>query len=318
MEDDFMHGLRSAPPLEFSKRLRARLNDPHSHGVLERRRGGHRGLFVGTAAVLAIVLLLLPVVRTSAQAFLNLFRVVNFTAVPIDISRIQRLNERGLDLPALIGERVEVTADPGPPQVFAMPSDAADAAGVRVRVPTVVPPDMAMLKTEVTGARQLRVTADRRRLQGVLDALGITDVQAPAELNGQVATLRIPPVVAITYASGRAVVTLLQAQSPEVSAPAGIDVAALGQIGLRIAGLDPSAAQTLAQAIDWRATLIVPVPAGVSAFRQVDVQGQRGLYVESTDRPDIRGVAWSKDGFVYGLTGALNAGTLLQMANSVQ
>src|SRR5262249_2943129 len=154
-------------------------------------------------------------------------------------SRIQRLSEQGLDLSTLLGKQVEVLADPGPPQVFALPSDASDAAGVRVRVPTLVPPDLAMIKTEVTGERQLRVAADTRRLQGVLDALDITDVQAPAALNGQVATLRVPPVVAITYANGRALVTLLQARSPEVSAPAGVDVAALGQIGLRIAGLDP-------------------------------------------------------------------------------
>src|SRR5262249_19762093 len=134
MEDDLMHGLRSAPPLEFSKRLRARVDNQHSHGVLERRRGGHRALFGGTGGILALVGVLLPVVRTSAQAFLNLFRVVNFTAVPIDVSRIQRLSERGLDLPTLLGEQVEVLADPGPPQVFALPSDASGAAGVRVRV----------------------------------------------------------------------------------------------------------------------------------------------------------------------------------------
>src|SRR5262245_29418633 len=183
MEHYFTHCIRSAPTLEFSRLLRPRLNNQHGHGVLERRRGGHRALLVGTAAVLAVVLLLLPVVRTSAQAFLNLFRVVNFTAVPIDISRIQRLSEQGLDLSTLLGEQLEVLADPGRPQVFALPSDASDAAGVRVRVPTLVPPDLAMIKTEVTGERQLRVAADTRRLQGVLDALDITDVQAPAELN---------------------------------------------------------------------------------------------------------------------------------------
>jgi hypothetical protein len=152
----------------------------------------------------------------------------------------------------------------------------------------------------------------------VLDALGITDVQAPAELNGQVAKLHVPPVVAITYANGSGAVTV---RSPEVTAPSGVNVAALGEIGLRIAGLDRNAAHTVAQAIDWRATLIVPVPAGVSAFRQIDVQGQRGLYVESTARADIRAiraVAPSKGGILYGLTGALNAGTLLQMADSVQ
>jgi hypothetical protein len=318
MENEFMRGLRSAPPLEFSARLRAELQGRRGGGVLERRPGGHRGLFVGTAAVLAAVLFLLPVVRTSAQTFLNLFRVVNFTAVPVDVSRIQRLSERGLDLPSLIGEHVEVLVDPGPPQVFAMPADASAVSGMYVSVPAVVPPALAMLKTEVTGERQLRIVADTRRLQGVLDALGITDVQAPAELNGQVATLRVPPVVAITYANGSGAVTLFQARSPEVTAPSGVNVAALGEIGLRIAGLDRNAAHTVAQAIDWRATLIVPVPAGVSAFRQVDVQGQRGLYVESTDRAEIRAVAWSKGGIVYGLTGALNAGTLLQMADSVQ
>jgi hypothetical protein len=151
-----------------------------------------------------------------------------------------------------------------------------------------------------------------------LDALGITDVRPPSGLDGQVATLRVPPTVAVTYANGEGRVRFLQAQSPEVTAPAGVNLAALGEIGLRITGLDPTAAHTLAQAIDWRATLVVPVPAGASAFRQVEVQGQRGLFVEATDRPYIKAVAWSKGGVIYGLTGALSSQNLLQMADSVQ
>ncbi len=92
--------------------------------VFEPQPAGRRLVVVGAGAVLAIVMLTLPVVRTSAQAFLDLFRVVNFTAVPVDVGRIQQLSQSGLDLPTLIGEQVEVVADPGPPQVFVLPSDA--------------------------------------------------------------------------------------------------------------------------------------------------------------------------------------------------
>lgn len=78
-----------------------------------------------------------------------------------------------------------------------------------------------------------------------------------------------------------------------------------------------SQAHTLAQAIDWQGTLIVPVPAGASSFRQVEIRGSRGLLVASTNRRGIRAVVWSAHGSVYGITGALNDQRLPSVARDL-
>jgi hypothetical protein len=319
MDDRFMYGLRETPSRKFAQRLSERLKQ-QERGEMESEseRRPSRWAMIAAASVLAVALFALPSVRASGQAFLNLFRVVNFTAVPVNVDRINQLNRSGLNLSTLIGKQVEVLTDPGPPRVFATPADAADAAGIKVRLPAILPPGLTVVRTEVEGEHAVRVTGDTRMLMDILEATGITDVRPPAELDGQVATLRVPPIMRIVYASGNLEVAFLQARSPEVTLPATVDISALGEIGLRIAGLGRSEAHTLAQAIDWRNTLVLPVPAGVSSFRQVGVHGSHGLLVTFKEKREIRSIVWSEGGSVYGITGPLGEGLIAQMADSVQ
>ena len=106
-----------------------------------------------------------------------------------------------------------------------------------------------------------------------------------------------------------------------MSMPAGMDLPVLGEIGLRILGLARDEAHRLAQAIDWHSTLLVPVPATATSFRQVEVRGARGLVIETTstsERRPVNIVLWSEGGYAFCLRGQLGTVTLLQMANSVQ
>jgi hypothetical protein len=318
MEDDFMHGLRATPRPEFAEALRGRLRRQAMSDPLDLPSRKGRRLALAAAGAVAVAVFALPSVRASAQVFLNLFRVVNFTAVPVNVDRINQLTQNGLDVSRLLGDQVEILADPGPPQSFATPADAANAAGVPLALPAVVPPNLVIVRIEVEGERAARVRADTRKLQDVLDALDITDVRSPAGLDGQEITLRVPPVMRLVYANGTQEVSFRVARSPEVFLPAGMDLPSLGEVGLRIAGLEPLQAHTLAHAIDWQGTLVVPVPANALSFRQVDVRGHRGLFVESTERNDIRTVVWSEGGSIFGIAGPLNGQLMLQMANSVQ
>ena len=272
-------------------------------------------------AVVALLLLAVstvPSARASAQAFLDLFRVVNVAAVPVNVERLKQLSQRGLDIPTLIGSQVEVLADPGPAQAFTSPADAAAAAGLTLRTPTVLPPGLVLVRTELKGERAARVTADTSKMREVLDALEITDVSPPAELDGRTATIRVPPIVRTVYANGGQEVSLFQARSPEMTLPPGIDLPPLAEIGLRIAGLGRSEAHMLAHAIDWRSTMLVPIPAAAATFRQVDLPGGRGLFVEPTGRRGPRAILWANGGFIYAMTGSINSQTLLQIARSVQ
>jgi hypothetical protein len=168
------------------------------------------------------------------------------------------------------------------------------------------------------GEHAARVTADTSKLQEVLAALEIGDVAVPQGLDGQTATIRVPPIVRTVYANGKQEVSLFQARSPEVTLPPGLDLPPLAEIGLRIAGLGSGEAHTLAQAIDWRSTMLVPIPAGAATFRQIDLQGSRGLFIEPASQRGPRGVMWSRDGAIYAMTGAIGSETLLQIAASVQ
>jgi hypothetical protein len=249
--------------------------------------------------------------------------VRNFTAVSVDPDRVRQLEDGKLDLKALIGDRIQTVKDPGPPQVVASAALAGAAAGIAVKVPSFLPAGLHPDTVTVRGAGEARLTADVARLRHVLEALDIRDVSVPTGLDGKVIELHAPAVVAQRFVSDRSRVVLLQSRSPEVGLPSGVNLAELGEIGLRILGLSPTEAQRLSQTIDWRSTMLIPVPGNAGSFRQVEVRGQSALLVTSTGSDGSRRrqgamILWSEGEQVYALTGDLDSVDLLQMANSLQ
>jgi hypothetical protein len=174
----------------------------------------------------------------------------------------------------------------------------------------------------VAGDLSWRVTASTDKLQHVLDTLGIDDLSVPQGIDGQMATIHVPPVVRITYAAPAAHATLVEARRPEASLPAGLDLSQLAEIGLRVLGIDRTQAHELAQNIDWHTTLVVPVPADVAVFRQVDIQGSTGLLIESAriapGKPSQSQLLWSSGDQVFALSGDLRSDELFEMAQSMQ
>jgi hypothetical protein len=83
------------------------------------------------------------------------------------------------------------------------------------------------------------------------------------------------------YHRGQDEFALLQARSPEVNLPEGVDLARLGTLGLRMAGMSPEEARLFARSIDWRSTVLVPIPMEGGTFREVEVRGRKGLLVTS-------------------------------------
>ena len=113
MDDSFLYQARRDPAPEFAHRLRAALRE--SEQAARTSPGRERVLkWVAAAASVAIVSVAFtfPAVRAGAQAFLDLFRVVNFAGVSFDPSRITDLRSSGLDLQSLIGDSVEVLEGP--------------------------------------------------------------------------------------------------------------------------------------------------------------------------------------------------------------
>jgi hypothetical protein len=277
-------------------------------------------LLTGTAVVILSALLAVPAVRASASQFLALFRVNTLVAVQVQPNRLDRLKAEQLEVGKLIGEHVQVLAEPGPPLAVGSLGEAGRAAGMPIAVPRWLPPDSQIIETAVMGERVVQITASAVRLQQVMDALGINDLSAPAALDGQVVNIRVPPVVMVRYEHGTRRTRLFQAQLPQVTLPTTVDLSALGEIGLRILGLSPADARQMARAIDWHSTLLVPIPPVVSSFRQVTINGRQAIVLQHQppDQSLTSVVLWSTTDRVFALVSIASLEQVLAMAESVR
>jgi hypothetical protein len=319
MNDAFMTALRQEPSPEFTEQLRRRLRDDECETVAPQPSRRHL-VFAAAAVVILPALLAVPAVRASASQFLSLFRATNFVAVQVEPHRLDRLEAQQLEIGTLIGEHVQVLVDPGPPVAAGSLDQAASTAGMSIAVPQWLPNDSRIIETAVMGERVVRITASATRLQQVMDALGITDLHAPAELEGQVINVRVPPVVMVRYEHGNRRSRLFQAHSPQVTLPASVNLAALGEIGLRILGLSAGDARRFTQAIDWNSTLLVPIPPVVSSFRQVTINGRPGMLLQHqpSGQALTSVVLWSNADRVFALVSIAGVEAVLAMAESVR
>jgi hypothetical protein len=327
MDDSILDGFKREPPREFTERLRARLQTIPSRAVVRDERAWltRKALVAAVAIVGVVSLFTIPAVRASAQAFLDMFRVVNFVAIPVERERVERLRSEQLDLPHLIGEQVTVLTDSGPPLPVTSVEAAAAASGTDVRIPSSLPPESMVRSIKVSGSRALRVTASTDHLRRLLESLSINDVDVPPALEGKTATIQVPPVIEIMYDRGERYFVLLQARSPMVSLPAGIDLPRLGEIGLRILGLDAAEAQRMASDIDWHSTVLVPVPYDATSLNHVQVGDARALAIDAPVRraadgriEGARRIIWSSGGRVFAVEGNVAMNDLLEVANSVR
>ncbi len=331
MDDQFLHEQRRAPDPAFAADLRARLR------ATERAEAPRHGLraapVLAIAAGVAMVsaLFLFPSVRVSAQALLDLFRVREFAVVQVDGARVQQLRDRKLDPQQLLGGTPEITQDGGPQRRFATMTEAAAAAGFRPASPAILPRGLALDSVFVAGATRARVVVDTKPLRQLMDAFDIKDLEVPAGLDGHEVSVHVSTTVVERFRNDRhAHMALVQTDSPEVSLPPGTDLARLGEIALRLLGLERAEAHRMALAIDWRTTLVVPVIATATTFQQVTVNGSHGLYVETTETPRTgpaggagasgpgAAVMWSRNGRMYVLAGNLDRIGMLQAAESVR
>jgi hypothetical protein len=329
MNDTTLLSLREEPSPEFAARLKAALDAADAKAAPAAAPRARRVLPVAAslAAVAALVALFsVPAVRASAASLLARFRLVHFVAVEVDPSRVQQLRSREIDLPALIGERVQVVRDPGPPQTAASPEEAGAAAGFQVRVPGWLPAEVTLREAAWRGPGRVEVVADADRLSHLLEFLGIDDVEVPAGLHGRTAAIDVPAVVRLRYANDRgAEIDFLQARAPEVTLPEGVEVEALAEIGLRVLGFGGAEARRFAQAVDWRSTMLVPIPAGKASFRRIDLDGNPGIAIErsapegaTTSTRPVQVLLWSADGMVFALRGNFQSESVLRMAYSTR
>lgn len=324
MDENNLHSMRREPRPEFARELRERLRalEDEAEAPAFRLRPA---LALGLAVVALTVAFLVPSVRVSAQAMLDLFRIRQFAVVEIDPTRLDKLHALKDQNGAMLAfDHQEVTA-PGPPKTYATRESAGAAAGFVLKQVTSPANGMKLGAITVQGPAEGRLTLHDAKLRVLLDQLGLNDVRIPSGFDGQPITVRKPPIATEDYSAGKFRATLIQARSPEVGLPPGADLAKIGEVGLRVLGLDAGEARRLAGSIDWHSTLLVPVPLNASTFRPVTIQGNNGLLITLTGKVPVSGeerrgsmVMWTEGDRVLAIQTNLSGTDAVLMAESVR
>ena len=298
----------------------------------------------GTAVALILALVLaFPGTRALAGELLSLFRVQHVTVVPVDFTGMEQLNGAvGQNISQLISESVTMQKEPSDPVNVASTDEASQLAGFNVRAPQDATPS----RISVMSGASFTFTIVRAKAQSLLDEAGRSDLVLPEEVDGADVSVKIPSSVSIAFGTcpepssaseakremkretetsgspGRVYkdcIILAQVPSPEVSAPASLDIAKLAQIGLEFTGMTAEEAAQFTSTVDWTSTLIVPIPKNAASYQQVPVDGVTGTLIErpSDDAPQFA-LFWVKDGIIYTIGGlGSNSQKALEIANSL-
>jgi hypothetical protein len=344
----------SSPTRESGLSARSAWHRFNEHTLTQKETNMFRKLFAspafkyGFSIVLILTLVLaFPGTRALAGELLNLFRVQRVTVVPIDFTGLEQLDdEAGPDISQLIADSITMNDEPEGSVNVATVEEASQLAGFNVRTPQGLPPS----RISVMDGASFSLTIDRNKAQALLNEAGRGDLVLPKEVDGADVSVTIPSSVSLAYGTcpepstdseaARELeretetsaprkelyadcIIFAQIPSPEVSAPASLDLAKLAQIGFEFTGMSPEEAAEFTSTVDWTSTLVVPIPQNSASTQQVTVDGVTGSLVERPDDGDDAPrflLFWVKDGIIYtigGLGGEADAQTALEMANSL-
>jgi|HubBroStandDraft_2_1064218.scaffolds.fasta_scaffold01250_3 hypothetical protein len=311
--------------------------------------------FAWAAAVAAAILLMslaFPSARSFAQRLLSTLRIEKVQTVALDLSSFDGVPSNSKIQEAIsqmISDNVVVTTNEKPLPASTK-QDASSLAGFPVRLPaarTDAP------QFHVEGAHAFHMTVDRARLQDILDQAGRTDLILPASLEGASVSVQIPRSVETAYgncpqhqrnSAGSSsssssssqsqqpaptpaipsnCVFFMQAPSPLVNVPSDLNLQQLAETALQFVGMSPTQAREFCQTVDWRSTLVLPIPPSVRSYETVTVDGVQGTLMNTSNRHGPGGsstgyaLVWVKSGIIYALFGSGDSSAAVQLANSL-
>jgi hypothetical protein len=294
----------------------------------------------GTATLMILALVLaFPGTRALAGELLNLFRVQQVQVVPVDFTGLEQLTGDGVlgnQFTELIADSVDMQKEPGEPVQAASAEEASQLAGFTVRLPAGMTPS----EINVTDGAAFRMTLDRARAQALLNEAGRSDLVLPDSVDGAKISVNIPASVSVAFGTcprpGSDVpgnteqsatearypdcVILAQIPSPQVNAPADLDIESLARIALEFTGMSPEEAAELTNTVDWTSTLLVPIPRNAALHQQVSVDGVTGTLIQrspDSESPQFA-LLWVKNGIVYAISGlGSDSRQAIEIANSL-
>jgi Putative zinc-finger len=328
-----------ADPHMALARFKARLDAREQHVPFLSRLFAPRWRFAWAASAAAVILfgsLAFPSARSFAQRLLATLRVEKVQTVTLDFSSMDNSTNRklGESLEKLISDNAVVTTNEK--EMEASSQDAASQlAGFPVKLLSARTDSPTF---RVSGAHAFRMTVDRSRLQDILDQAGRTDLILPANLDGSTISVQIARGVEVTYgncqhdkqsqvtppsqsapAAANPCVALIEAPSPVVNYPSDLNLQQLAETALQLTGMDAVEARNFCQTIDWKSTLVLPIPTSVSSYEAVSINGIQGtlLHFPRRNRPSYA-LIWVNGGVIYNLIGWGDPDMALQLASSLE
>jgi len=326
----------------------------HAEGAMPDRVSGIMGrLFArplrpawaaAAAILLGAGLFGLAPARSWAQRVLAMLRVQQVAVVGIDpVAMPGPDSNAAKTISAFISDNVVQTLK-GQTQSAASAIEASRIAGYPVRS---LGGRADTPQFTVEGEQAFNMTLSRDRLQAILSDLGRSDLQLPASVDGAMIAVHIPSVVAARYgncpslaeaerrhradesAAGQAptpgesqdnCLFFVQAPSPVLSVPPGLNIAQLAAVGLQAAGMSRDEADAFCQTVDWTSTLVIPVPRNEGSYEKVDVDGVEGTLIHhAIPRPNTQNfsLVWVKNGMIYSIAGVGDPSEAVSLANSL-
>ncbi len=276
-----------------------------------------------TAVLLVAILFSIAPVREAAADFLGLFRIRKFAVIPLDQGQMDRLESLARQAEGAFGEP-QIVREEGPEQVVADATQATALAGYPVRTLGRLPEGTTLERVVVQAGPAMHFEYGRDAVAAVLQAAGASTDGLP-QTESIAFDVDIANIVLQQYqvAANQPRFTRLefiQAPSPQVDLPEGIDPIALAKTGFLFLGMPAEDAERMANSIDWTSTLVIPLPTNAGKAREVSVDGVTGLLLEGVE-PSRQNTAllWERDGILYFLSGDnLDEKVLLDAADSLQ
>lgn len=291
------------------------------------------------AATIILCSLAFPSGRSLAQRFLATLRVEKVQPVRLDFSALDGNRPLQEMLRQMVSDKVVVTADEKP-QPAETATDASQLAGFPVHL---LGARADAPKFTVEGQHAFHMTVDRSRLQDIFDQAGRPDLMLPATVDGAQVSVNVPRSIRVEYgdcphahppanAPGTPnapptagawsnCVALVEAPSPTVNVPADLNIQQLAEIGFQLSGMNATQARELGQTIDWKSTLVLPMPRFAGTYSQVQVDGRQATLINGSGAPGRRGpdyvLIWVKNGIIYGLVGRGDSSNAVALANSL-
>lgn len=291
------------------------------------------------AGVIAISLMF-PATRSFAQRLLATLRVERVQTVNIDFGPMQPgVSHQPIEAFAkLLSDNAVVTVNEK-----SSSADSREAATQSVGFPVrLLPTRTDAPAFEISGAHAFHLTLDRARLQDLLDQAGRPDLLLPATIDGATVSVQVPRAVAVQYgackrgeqettdqtpsaasssANANPCLLVIQAPSPIVNVPSDLNIQQLAEIALQLAGWSPVKAREFCQSVDWKSTLVLPIPRAMQSYETVNVNGVRGTLLHfpnpNNQRPSFA-LIWIDNGVIYNLVGHGDPASAVQLASSLQ